>query len=90
MQGDKNSDATPDVFKQDRCLVQLDVIKEYIKGFDMFLSRLQEQVEQTDVKGPSKTRQTYFQRMQTNLAMNEATKDEVGDFNVFDPNAGAR
>ena len=82
-------DETPTVFKQDQCLEQLDVIKAYIEGFDMFKDRLNEQVETTDPRA-QKTKMSYFQRMQNALATNDATKDEIGDFNVFDPLAGAR
>ena len=75
-------------FSQDQCLGQLDIIKTYIEGFDLFCSRLAEPIAEIDqAKINHKLKQTYFHRMtETLLQAKDGEVDGIEDFTYFDPN----
>jgi len=73
-------------FSPKSCIHQLDVIKAYIEGFDMFRDSLSDSIETDGTKGPqSKIKQTYFQRMTAALEAMPKYADQIDDFRQLDP-----
>ena len=83
--GRDGNQARTQKYDENECLKQLEVVKAYIQGFDLFLKELSQPIENTvDSKGkPSKL--TYFEQMAKVLQDNPQTNDEIDDFLQFDP-----
>ena len=72
-------------YSENECLLQLEVIKSFIEGFDEFAKALNQPIETAlDQKGKP-TKQTYFQKMAEIIRNDPRTADEIDEFTQFDP-----
>lgn len=67
-QGQSSTPGEDTVFSQEDCLGQLDVIKAYIEGYQLFRAELDKPIAEIDQsKVGQKSKQTYLQRMKERL-----------------------